>query len=78
MIAAIDELKNSTELKGRFCDVCERVADCVLNYRRRKADKDGMVALLQYVCVQFTENDEEACWGHAHINIARETGLVFT
>lgn len=31
-----------------------------------------MMALLRYICVELTDNDEEACWGHVYNNIVTE------
>lgn len=69
VVSTIQQLKNSEGMKGRFCELCEKTADYVINFRRRGADKENMTALLQYVCIELTNNDAEACWGHAHINI---------
>lgn len=68
VVATIQTLKNSDGMKGRFCELCEKVADYVIDFRREGGDKEGMIALLQYICVQLTGDDEEACWGHAYIN----------
>lgn len=76
VVATIQQLKKSDEMKDRFCELCEKAADYVLDFRRRGADKEGMVALLQYICVQLTDYDEESCWGHVYINIVKKVGLI--
>lgn len=68
VVATIQTLKNSEGMKGRFCELCEKVADYVIAFRRKGSNKEGMIALLQYICVQLRGDDEEACWGHAYIN----------
>lgn len=63
-------------MKDRYCELCEKVADYVVDFRRRGADREAMVALLQYICVQLTDYDEESCWGHMNINIVNKVGVV--
>lgn len=76
VVATIQQLKKSDEMKDRFCELCEKAADYVISFRHRGADKNDMTALLQYICVQLTAYDEEGCWGHVNINIVISLNLI--
>lgn len=56
-------------MKDRFCELCEKTANYVIGFRRKGAQRESMIALIQYICVQLTGNTEENCWGHTQINI---------
>lgn len=73
----IDHLKNLEKTDDSFCKTCERVADYIIRFRRTGGNREDMIALLGYICVQLLDGDVETCDGHARLNVVSGKQTVF-